>query len=231
MARSVIPYSYRPGNSLLHRLPAGLKFLGLLGISLATFFFGPWALAGAAALILAGSLIAGIKPWELFCGSRMLLISAGLVVLIRSVQFTPLGFDTEGCVAGLVFAGVLMVSFCAASLLFSVTTMAELRDSAAKAEGLLLIAAAALLKPLKPSWSRAVSERRKKPVIALVLTLMLGFLPRFFEIWNTSEEAYRARGGRKGIKQILVLVPLVSERMLETAGETAAAFEARGSLL
>ncbi|MDR2110671.1 MAG: energy-coupling factor transporter transmembrane protein EcfT [Spirochaetaceae bacterium] len=57
---------------------------------------------------------------------------------------------------------------------------------------------------------------------------MLGFLPRFFEIWETVNLAYQARGGKGGIPRILILLPLVTERMMEIAAETAGALESRG---
>jgi biotin transport system permease protein len=64
--------------------------------------------------------------------------------------------------------------------------------------------------------------------LALGITLMLGFLPRFFEIWEDSESAYRARAGKNGVCKIVALIPLVTERMIELAVETAMALEARG---
>ncbi|MDR2313542.1 MAG: energy-coupling factor transporter transmembrane protein EcfT, partial [Spirochaetaceae bacterium] len=62
----------------------------------------------------------------------------------------------------------------------------------------------------------------------LGISLMLGFLPRFFELWEAADTAYRARGGRKGPGQMRTLIPLVTERMLEAAAETAQALESRG---
>jgi biotin transport system permease protein len=67
--------------------------------------------------------------------------------------------------------------------------------------------------------------------LSLGISLMLGFLPRFFAVWESAELAYRARCGKKGLTQLRALVPLVMERMLVRAGETAAALEGRGCLL
>jgi biotin transport system permease protein len=60
---------------------------------------------------------------------------------------------------------------------------------------------------------------------------MLGFLPRFFAVWESAELAYRARCGKRGLPRLIALVPLAMERMIISAGETAAALEARGCLL
>jgi biotin transport system permease protein len=67
--------------------------------------------------------------------------------------------------------------------------------------------------------------------LSLGLSLMLGFMPRFFEIWENTELAYQARAGKKGPAQLITLIPLIIERMIECAAETALALEGRGLLL
>jgi biotin transport system permease protein len=124
-----------------------------------------------------------------------------LVVLSRSVDTTAPEFRTGGLREALIFGWALILSFSAASLLFSVTTMTEIKDS------------------LPPGW------------FTLGISLMLGFIPRFFEIWENTELAYLARAGKKGPAQIITLIPLTIERMIECAAETAAALEARGVFL
>jgi energy-coupling factor transporter transmembrane protein EcfT len=65
---------------------------------------------------------------------------------------------------------------------------------------------------------------------ALAFALMLSFIPRFFEVWDDTHSALRARCGKASAWQILtVVLPLVCERMIEKAIETAAALEARGA--
>jgi biotin transport system permease protein len=97
--------------------------------------------------------------------------------------------------------------------------MTELRESLGRLETLLLL-------PL----ARLLGKRRRlgQPLLSLGIALMLGFLPRFFEIWETAATAYDARNGKAGLPRILALVPLVTERMIESAAETAGALESRG---
>jgi energy-coupling factor transporter transmembrane protein EcfT len=213
MAHRVTPYAYRPGRSVLHRLPAGLKLLGLVLLSITGFFPGR-SQAAAALVIAAGALVAGIRPWELLRGCAPLMLTALFVVLLRSIRVDGgeaglFAFSRSGFIRGVLFGAGILLAFTAGSLLFSVTTMTELRDSLGKAECFF---------------------RKKKGVgrLALGLSLMLGFLPRFFEIWENADAAYRARAGKNGLRKILLLVPLVTERMIEAAVETATALEARG---
>jgi biotin transport system permease protein len=60
------------------------------------------------------------------------------------------------------------------------------------------------------------------------MALMLGFIPRFFSLWDQLEKAYTARGGRGGMAKLKRLIPPGTEAMLEAAAETEKALEARG---
>jgi biotin transport system permease protein len=183
--------------------------LALFFISAAAFAPGFPFLPVGTLLVMAGSLAAGIRPWELFRGIKPLLLMALLTTLCRSLAVetggeTPAFFNPQGFVEGLCFGWSIILAFCAASLFFSTTTMTEIKDSLDKL-------------------------RLKR--LSLGLSLMLGFLPRFFAAWESAELAYRARCGKRGLPQLLALVPLVMGRMIISAGETAAALEARGCLL
>ncbi|MDR2053656.1 MAG: energy-coupling factor transporter transmembrane protein EcfT [Treponema sp.] len=225
------PYSYRPGNTALHRLNPALKLLALLVITTAVFLFGFYALAGAAAFLTICARIARIRPRELLRGIKPVLIMSLAVIVSRSVVFESPWFSLSGCGAGLLFSGNMVICFTAGALLFSVTTMTELKDSLEKIERLILKAPVFLLRCSgRPALARAASKM-ERPNLSLAIPLMLGFLPRFFEIWEAARTAYTARSGKKGIRAVLVLVPLVTGRMIETAMETAQAMESRGASL
>jgi biotin transport system permease protein len=187
-------------------------------LSIAAFFFGPPAQGLAALFIIAAALTAGIRPWELLRGVKPLLYMALLAILFRSLKAPPLFLDTGGLQAGLSFSLGILVSFAAGALLFSVTTMTELRESLSQIEtGIFRIAFFA-------------PKRRRHNKLSLGISLMMGFLPRFFEIWEAADFAYQARAGKKGISRLILLLPLATERMIEVAAETAEAMESRGIL-
>jgi biotin transport system permease protein len=100
----------------------------------APFLFGLPALVPLGLLLAAGAMSAGIRPGELLRGSRPLGVMILLTGLCRSLDFSPrefpyLVFNREGFAGALLFAGTVLISFGAGALLFSVTTMTELRDS------------------------------------------------------------------------------------------------------
>jgi energy-coupling factor transporter transmembrane protein EcfT len=204
------PYSYKTGNSFLHRLPAGIKLLGLLAGSAAAFVFFPFGVILSFFLILLASFSAKIPVRHLFQGSRFIFFMAITMILFRSVSWEPFGFTASGFYEGLEFALGLVAAFAACTLFFSVTTMSELRESLDA------------LRPPVPALARAISR------FSLGTTLMLGFLPRFFEVWESAETAYKARAGRNGTGKLVFLMTVVTERMIELAVETAIALETRG---
>jgi biotin transport system permease protein len=208
-----IPFGYKPGNSPLHRCPALVKLLGILFLSI--FAYGSVPALGIAALgITLAAMAAGIRPWELLRGSRPLLFLALFFLLLRIIEFDPSApffrIDRTEIPGGLTQGLSMIVSFAGGALLFAVTTMKELRDS------------------LEGGPRRGA----RRPVLpfhfGLALSLMLGFLPRFFEIWEETNMACEARGVKKGIRRLLLVIPPVIERMIERALDTALALEARG---
>jgi energy-coupling factor transporter transmembrane protein EcfT len=247
-----LPWEYRSGRSCLHRLPAGLKLILLLVISIGCFSLGPPALAAAALAVSAGAAAAGRRPWELLRGSRSLAALLIFTGIIRTVQFpaqagtesppagellgglftgqTPPGvfFSGAGFAESLRFAGGILVSFAAGGLLFSVTTMAEIRNSLGRGEAAVLKPLIVMLKKINKPPALRLARRLERPRLSLGIALMLGFLPRFFLIWENAGLAYKARMGKRGPAKLRLLIPLAVEEMIEAAAETAAALEARG---
>jgi biotin transport system permease protein len=244
----MIPFAYRglprAGGVLspLHRCPAALKLLGLLALSTGTFF-SIYGLAAAAVLLVAGSLVAGLRPWELLRGSKTVILLAALFTLVRALRFGEPGprfrlaglavplpaFSAEGFAGGLHQGICFIVSFCAGALLFSVTTMQELRESLGRLEA---ACAGLFQRPGRFFHGREKNgpsnTRRAYSGFSLGLSLMLGFLPRFFEIWESAGLAFDARGGKRGLRRLTILIPLTIERMMEAAAETAEALDSRG---
>ncbi|GHV57104.1 hypothetical protein AGMMS49579_22520 [Spirochaetia bacterium] len=196
---AVTPYAYRSGNSPLHRCPAPVKLLSILVLSVFSFS-SIIGLVMAVLIVISAAIIAGVRPWELLRGSRPLLILILFIILLRTLVFDGSGasLSITGFWGGIQQGLSIAVSFAAGALLFAVTTMGELRRSLGRGK------------------------------LSLGISLMLGFLPRFFEIWEAANLACEARANRKGFRRIIIILPPVIERMMQIAGETAQALEARG---
>ena len=217
-----IPFAYRSGTTMLHRTPAWLKLLCVIAVSAAAFA-SVYGLTAAILLLLVFSLAARIRPWELLKGCRPVLFLSLFIVLIKTIDpgapgitiqhFRIPAVSTSGFVSALITILCILSTFAAAALLFAVTTMRELRLSLAAVE-----------LAVKRLFRRPYSL----PFFSLGMSLMLGFIPRFFELWEGSNLACEARSCRSGLRRLLILIPLVTERMMESAADTAFALEARG---
>jgi energy-coupling factor transporter transmembrane protein EcfT len=109
--------------------------------------------------------------------------------------------------------------------------MTELKDSLSEIERVLCLPLAVVMKKLPFPRARRLLRRLEQPRLSLGISLMLGFLPRFFEVWESATAAYRARAGKRGVAYMLTVVPSVIEQMAAKAGETASALESRGLAL
>jgi biotin transport system permease protein len=212
---------------------AGVKLLCLFMFSLAAFLSNPACSAALSAFLAAAALTASLNPASLLRGSRPIIILGVFVALGRTFAISPPFFSVDGLLSGLLFLWGMLLSFCGGALLFAVTTTAELREAVSTAERALFKPLAALLRnaknPRLEKLRRAATRRAAAlyPRTALALSLMMGFIPRFFAEWEALQSAYRARAGGRGIAEIKSLVPLAVGRMIDRAAETAAALLAR----
>ena len=213
MALKTTPWAYRKGNTALHKIPAGFKLAFVLLLSVAAFFpFGEkltfFVLACLALLLVILALLAKIFPLSLLRGSGPLLLIVLGVFIVRAVEFFPFGFNFAGLKETLVFCFRIGIAFSSASLLFLVTTAGEIRKSLSRLETFLHL---------------------EKLKLALHISLMLKFLKNFFEIWEDLNLAWKSRGGKNNFTRFLKLIPLLIEKMINKAAQTAAAMEARGA--
>jgi len=232
-------------------MPAGLKLVFVIIIS--TIAYGSlYGLAVSVMLILIASAIARIPPPVLLKGSKPLFILSLCVILLKTINSEAGGITTpeiiifnvyipdlhlsfiskEGFIEGLLTAPRLFVPFAAAALLFSVTTMRELRLSLAFVEkGVIRFFSIGhkleFFHAKDAKKQRTQREEEHIPYFSLGITLMLGFIPRFFELWDDANLACDSRSCKRGLRRLFLLVPLVTERMMEVSANTALALEAR----
>jgi biotin transport system permease protein len=221
--KRVTPFGYRAGKTLLHRMPAGLKLIFVILIS-AFAFISVYGLAASVLFILIACALARIPPHSLLKGSKPLVILSLCIILLKSIIVEGEGITVfglhipfisgKGFFEGLLAAPGLFVPFAATALLFGVTTMRELRLSLAFAEN-------SVMRFFSP-------HQNHTPFFSLGLTLMLGFIPRFFEMWDDANLACDSRSCKRGLRRLYLLLPLVTERMMEASANTALALEARG---
>jgi biotin transport system permease protein len=192
--------NYRPGTTMLHRIPAGPK-LGLLALfSVATVVVpGVWTALGflAAAIALAAwvrmplrSTVRALRP--------LLLV----VVLVTAFQVWQRGWPTAiHVVAGLLAVVIAALTFTAST---SIDSMLD-----------------AIVRGLGPFRRIGVNPER----VALAFSLMIRAIPGIIEIAYETRAAAKARGLERNPRALLT--PMVI-RTVAHAYETGAALHARG---
>jgi biotin transport system permease protein len=192
---------YRPGDSLLHRMPAGLKLLLLVvSIVIATVF-----VRGPLEVLIVGVVVAGLFavariPLKVVLAQLrpmvwMLLIIAAFQVLITSPA------------RAVVVCGVLLISVALAALVTLTTRVTDMLD--------------AVTRGLGPLRRVGVDPER----IGLMLALAIRCVPLLAGIVHDVAEARRARGLQWSMT---ALVTPVLVRALRTADAMGDALAARG---
>lgn len=192
---------YRPGNSLLHRMPAWLSLLVLAAFALAVSMFGhSWPVLGAAAvLLLAGYLATGFGIGELW---RQLRVARWLVLIIAIPQVVFLGPETA-----LINTARVVFVVLAAALVTLTTQMNDLLDVVER-----------MVQPL----ARFGIDPAK---VGLVLALTITTVPVIAGLAGQIREAMRARGGpRVSVRIVLPLLVMT----LQHGDQLADALRARG---
>lgn len=191
---------YVPGNSVLHRLPAGVKLAFLCVAGLCVYLINdPRWLAGVLGMALAALWLSGVGWLRLWRQARALLVLIALLCVFTAV------FDSVER-AGI--AGLRVVSVCLLGLAVTFTT----RSTA------MLAVVERLLAPLdRHGW---VDASR----VALAIGLVLRFVPEIARQYADLREAQQARGLKAGT--LALIIPLMV-RTLRRAEEISDAIDAR----
>lgn len=191
---------YRPGDTVLHRLPVGAKLLGLAVISVAIVALrGPLLAVGFLALAVVLALVARLDLAATARALRAVLIIAVLVALLQWWLFTlPRAVESL----------LDLVSLALLALTLTVTTpTTETLD--------------AVVRWIRPLRRVGVDPER----VALTIAMAIQALPGTLTLAQETRDAARARG--LGRSPRAYLTPFVI-RVVARAHETGDALKARG---
>ena len=192
---------YRPGDGLLHRMPAGPKTLLLLALVLAVSLLPSlwWTAGAAAAVCVVAYLVSGLGIAEL---GRQVVAVRWVVVVTLAGQLIFLG--TEAAVANTArVTGAVVL----AALLVLTTRVTALLDAIERGMG--------------PLARIRIDPQR----VALLLTVTLSTLPVLARLAHDVREAQRARGGRASLRLFAVPFLVVALKHADQLGD---ALTARG---
>lgn len=211
-------FSYRVRDSFLHRLDPRFKLLFLIMLSIAGMKTCILDLCLLSAVIL--FLLTQIRPEAriLWKNLRFFFLFILFVIFTRSVsvpgaplfEIGPILLSREGMEEGMLVGWRLMVIVMFSLLFMNTTRPADVRS-----------AVAWLLEPIPVFPGKR---------IAMMLSLVIHFVPMVFETAGTVNDAQRARGveNRKNpVYRLVKFVVPVSCRVFQNADNVALAMEAR----
>lgn len=192
---------YRPGDSILHRLPAGMKILAFAVIAIAVSILGatPSGLAVAAALTICLYILGGFGPGEIL---RQALVIKWVIVVMLITQLIFLSPVTALTNTGRVIVVVIL-----ASLITLTTRVPAVLDSVERG-----------LAPLRRLGGNPAA-------IGLALALTITAIPVIAGFATAIREAQKARGVRVGPHTAVVPLLVMS---IKHADELAESLAARG---
>ncbi|MFZ2177590.1 MAG: energy-coupling factor transporter transmembrane protein EcfT [Rhodococcus sp. (in: high G+C Gram-positive bacteria)] len=193
---------YRPGDTVVHRLPAGPKVLALLGciVAVTVFVRHPWHLVPAALTVVGAYAVARIPVRAALAQLRPLLWML-LIIGVFQIVFT-------GWARAVVVCGTLLLSVAAAALLSLTTRVTDMLD--------------AITSAVRPLRRVGVDPDR----VALVLAMTIRCIPLMSGIVQRVADARKARG--LGFSLRALAVPVVVSTLM-TADAMGEALAARGA--
>ena len=183
-------FSYKQGNSFLHRCPALVKILLIPVVSIAVFKLPP---AVAITLVIIQTVLSFALKFSLreqLCDLRAVLYYA---VILLIIDF----FTKADIVQTLLMLVKLLCVMQTASIVFKTSTTLQLRQALGK------------------------------NILSETLALFICFIPQVTKNWAQIKKAWLARGGKKSLKMIIVLLPVLFSVSMKQAWNTARALSIR----
>ncbi len=187
---------YRPGTSLLHRLPAGAKLLVLMAAVIAILIFvrRPVDVAVALVAVTVAYAVAGFGPRVLLTQLRPLLWMI-LIIAAFQVWLTTPARATVVC-------GILLATVGAAGLVTLTTRVTAMLDTVGRALG--------------PLRRVGVDPDR----VGLLLALTIRLVPVLTDIVRQVSEARKARGLQWSIAALATPVVVRALRTADALGDS-----------
>ncbi|MGO3325974.1 energy-coupling factor transporter transmembrane component T family protein [Gordonia sp. (in: high G+C Gram-positive bacteria)] len=192
---------YVPGHSLLHRLPAGLKFV-VLAASIITMTFVVRT-PMAAGIAVGASVVAFVVAWV---PAKLVWAQIRGVVWILTALFV-LQWILSDWRNAVVVCSILLASVCLAAVVTLTTRTSD------------------MLSALNTALSPLARVGVRTDLIAMTFALTIRSIPLIAEVFTQVDEARRARGLRPGPRVLFAPAILAT---LDTADGFAETLAARG---
>ncbi len=213
-------FSYKSGNSFLHRVPSFLKLLFIPVINVLFFYLPVQFTVFFIIIQFITALILRFSFSEIFTDLKPVIYYALLLICARILPqlfaknfyiWKNLSWAQEKQTVFLLIK--IMCVMQSASLVFKTSTPLELRHGIEVIE----------------TFIRKIFCLKKKNNFTNLIFLFLNFIPMVSKIWNSTKKAWIIRNGKQGIKMYLVLLPVLFSCSLKKAYNLSRALAIRDS--
>lgn len=212
-----LAFSYKGGNSILHRMPPVLKVLLIPVLSILIFYLPFYFAAGMIVFQLVVACILRFSPEEQAADLKPVLYY-GIFLYLSSfiARFFADGLKEAffTTFTNIQTVRMLLKLFCmmqGASILFKTSTILQIR------EGICCI----------ESTLRRILPVSKKNSLSNTLALFVCFIPMVYKNWEQAKRAWLARGGKPGIRMMSAILPVFFSIGLKQAYSVSRAQAAR----
>lgn len=222
-------FSYKPGSTILHRLPSWIKILFIPAFNIALFMLD-WKVAAFFIPFQAVIFLAlGFTPKEQFMDLKPVIWYAVFLYIMNvfmqfyglwnSVSLTPLEFAKRAVLNAITDTDTAFfcIKFCACvqscSLMFKTSTSIEIRTG---------------IENIEIAVRHCIPFVKKEPVFALAVSMLINFIPAVFKIWYQLKRAWISRGGKQSPLMVMTLIPQLFSVGLKYSFDTTKALINRG---
>lgn len=218
--------SYKQGTSFLHRCPAWIKILVIPVVSIAAFYLPP---AFALSLLVLQTLVSFVLRFtvrEQLSDLRPVIYYAVLLFIAKligsaAVVISGGTFYWKDFIISEKETWLLLLKlFCvmqSASLVFKTSTSLQIREGLEKIE----------LTIRKVLFLKAKKTGAQKAPVAQTLSIFICFIPQVSKNWQQATRAWKARGGKKSLRMLVVLLPVFFSVGMKQAYNSARAISIR----
>ena len=209
MSSSYSFFSYKKGNSFLHKCPAWIKILFIPLVNILFLCLPPVFATGLIVFQIVLAFCIGFTVREQFTDIKPVIYYAFLVFIMQLLIWIFSGmkdfaasFSWESEQETVFMLIKIFAVMQSASLMFRTSTSLEVRDGIGRVFGY-------------------------KSVITNALFMFLYFIPIVSKIWEKIKKAWIARGGKENIKMYTTLLPVLFSVGLKKAYNAARAVSIR----
>ncbi len=199
MVKNYSLFSYKKGNSLLHKCHPLIKMVGLFLLNILVIFLPLEFTVALVCLQMVTAFCLRFTFWEQLCDVKPVLFYAVMLFIFELISN---GNIRDVNVDSYFFLVKILAVMQSASLVFKTTTSLEMK------EGIALIFG-------------------RNSLFTVCIFMFLNFLPMISKIWTQCKKSWFARGGKIGLKMYVVLLPVLLSVGLKKAYNVSRAFLAR----